>query len=91
MGTVEQDTARYMAAQDKLQAEEARFESLCEEWEGKLERQEPEAVESYVDFLYDCSHSGKHNGGYWMEMEALWAEEQSEKQMARERTQANDY
>lgn len=79
------DTARYNKEQDMIEAEEARFEQLCEEYEEALQRQEPEAVESYKDFLFHCSFTGKHDCLDWYGLEGKWAEEQAENRMKQDK------
>lgn len=79
-----QTYTQYMKEQDSLQAEEARFEQLCEEYEADLESMKPSAVESFKEWLYGQWFAGKlavDNNA----TQGLWAEYEAEKQMKRDR------
>lgn len=77
---------QYMKEQDLIQAEAAHFESLCEEWEDRLERQEPSAVESFKEWLYEGWHDGTlpiHSTLIGMQQD--WAEVKAGEQMQRDK------
>jgi len=85
MGTVEQDTARYMKEQDSIQRQEAHEEALYDSFREDLDKQKPLAIQSYMAFLWDCSFSGMYSGSNWETLEDLWANSMVYKQMEAER------